>query len=205
MQIGNYDITLDDMAYLSKPMRWLIIGVILFVVLVLVYCLDTRVQFAEIAQAKQQQTQLKTKLSNDYRQIAYANVYQQQIQQMQQSLNAFIDSLPDQTELPSLLETISTLAQQNQVIVKQVQAGTAIEQPFYLVLPITVKAIGSYHQLANFMAALQGLSDILVIDNLQMQLITPGTANKAELLNMQAIVNAYRHQQVSKRLLGSDR
>lgn len=76
--------------------------------------------------------------------------------------------LPDQKEIPALLETVSKLGAQAGLenILFQPQAEQAHE--FYAVIPIRLDLIGSYHKLGAFFDNMSKLDRILKVENLTM-------------------------------------
>jgi len=84
--------------------------------------------------------------------------------------------LPDQREIPALLETVSKLGAQVGLenILFQPQAEQARE--FYAVIPIRLDLIGSYHQLGAFFDSMSKLDRILKVENLTMTRQRGGSA-----------------------------
>jgi len=84
--------------------------------------------------------------------------------------------LPDQREIPALLETVSKLGAQVGLenILFQPQAEQAHE--FYAVIPIRLDLIGSYHQLGAFFDSMSKLDRILKVENLTMTRQRGGSA-----------------------------
>jgi len=84
--------------------------------------------------------------------------------------------LPDQKEIPALLETVSKLGAQVGLenILFQPQAEQAHE--FYAVIPIRLDLIGSYHNLGAFFERMSKLDRILKVENLTMTRQRGGSA-----------------------------
>lgn len=200
MQVGKYDITLDDIAYLPTKFRLGIIALTMVVLLALVYWFDTRGQVSQIEQLEKQELQLKTQFSGFVQQSVNSKAYQEQIARLQEQVNGFISQLPDQTELPDLLENITRISQQSQITLTQMQPQKLRNDNLYRVLPITINAQGSYHQLATFISRLENMPTIVLLGNWQMHLQTASTSQ--ERVDMTMTVNSIRHQHATKRLAG---
>ena len=76
--------------------------------------------------------------------------------------------LPDQKEIPALLETVSHLGAQ--VGLENLLFQPQPEQPreFYAVIPIRLDLIGTYHKLGAFFDSMSKLERILRVENLSL-------------------------------------
>lgn len=74
--------------------------------------------------------------------------------------------LPDQKEIPGLLDSVSQLGAQ--VGLENILFQPQPEQPheFYAVIPVRLDLIGSYHELGTFFDKISKLNRILKVDNL---------------------------------------
>jgi type IV pilus assembly protein PilO len=76
--------------------------------------------------------------------------------------------LPDQKEIPALLETVSQLGAQAGLENLLFQPQPEQAQEFYAVIPIRLDLIGAYHKLGAFFDSMSKLDRILKVENITM-------------------------------------
>jgi type IV pilus assembly protein PilO len=77
-----------------------------------------------------------------------------------------LSMLPDQKEIPGLLDSVSQLGAQ--VGLENILFQPQPEQPheFYAAIPVRLDLLGSYHKLGTFFDKISKLNRILKVDNL---------------------------------------
>lgn len=102
------------------------------------------------------------KLEGDYKQQLLANTRHslklqntaEQVKLLHHRLSDVINQMPDAIEMASLLEDISSNAQQNNLKIELLKPQAEEVKGFYEEQPVRIIAHGNYHQLANFISAL---------------------------------------------------
>jgi type IV pilus assembly protein PilO len=99
---------------------------------------------------------------------AQAQALEAEVAKMEEEFNQLLALLPDQREIPGLLDSISRLA--SQAGLEQVSFQPQPEQPmdFYAVIPVRLELVGSYHQLGVFFDRVSKLDRIVKFDNLSL-------------------------------------
>jgi len=99
---------------------------------------------------------------------AQVQVLEEEIAKSQEEFNQMLALLPDQKEIPGLLDSVSRLASQAGLenILFQPQPEQA--QDFYAVIPVRLDLVGTYHQLATFFDTVSKLERIVKVDNLSL-------------------------------------
>ena len=91
---------------------------------------------------------------------------QEELARADEEFAHLLSLLPDQKEIPALLETVSQLGAQ--VGLENILFQPQPEQPheFYAVIPIRLDLIGTYHKLGVFFDSMSKLDRILKVDSL---------------------------------------
>jgi type IV pilus assembly protein PilO len=93
---------------------------------------------------------------------------QEEVAKAEEEFAHLLSLLPDQKEIPALLETVSHLGAQ--VGLENILFQPQPEQPreFYAVIPIRLDLIGTYHKLGAFFDSMSKLDRILRVENLSL-------------------------------------
>jgi type IV pilus assembly protein PilO len=102
------------------------------------------------------------------RAAAQTKILEAEVAKSQEEFDRMLARLPDQKEIPELLDSISRLAAQAGLenIFFQPQAEQAHD--FYAVIPIRLDLVGTYHQLGVFLDSISKLDRIVKIDQLSL-------------------------------------
>lgn len=144
----------------------------------------------ELAQLRQKHQQLQAKLQEDQRIADNLPMFKAEYEKMKEQLTAALTELPNEKEIPALLTSIASLANDNGLDVLRFKPGSEVPKGFYAEVPVELKLTGSYHQVAMFCNAVADLSRIVNINNLSL-----GGAKKAEgvtNLSVDCLVTTFR-------------
>jgi len=92
--------------------------------------------------------------------------YKAQMVEIEELLAAMLQKLPDSTEVPSLLVDITEAGSRRGLEFSVFDPQAQKLEAFYTSLPIRVEVRGSYHQIANFVSDLAGMSRIVTVGDL---------------------------------------
>lgn len=100
--------------------------------------------------------------------VARVEALQVEIAQADADFQQLLRLLPDQKELPGLLESVSELGAQ--VGLENILFQPQAEQPreFYAAIPVRLDLIGTYHELGVFFDKVSKLDRILKVENLSL-------------------------------------
>jgi type IV pilus assembly protein PilO len=129
----------------------------------------------ELDSLKQRHAQLQTRLQEDRRIARDLPRFRAEYEKLQERLSQALTELPNEKEIPTLLTTIAALARDNGLDVLRFRPGTETPKGFYADVPVELRLVGSYHEVAMFFYAVSSLSRIVNIDNLSM-----GSAKSAD-------------------------
>lgn len=89
-----------------------------------------------------------------------------QFQSMQSAFSQLLQPLPDESEMPGLLDDIARLTLANGLLVEGVTPLDEKRGPLFTEQPVQIGVAGGYHDLAMFVSALGGLSRIATVHDL---------------------------------------
>ncbi len=116
---------------------------------------------------------LKTEIAGQAKKLAelkqaasQAQALEAEVAKMEEEFGQLLKLLPDQREIPGLLDNISRLASQSGL--EQISFQPQAEQPqeFYAVIPVRLELTGSYHELGVFLDRVSKLDRIVKVENL---------------------------------------
>ena len=144
----------------------------------------------QLAKVEKREVRLKKEFEKKAFQAANLEAYRQQMVEMEESFGALIRQLPSDTEVPGLLEDITTKGQLNGLDVKSIDLQKEKAREFYIELPIAISARGSYHDLGAFISGMAGLPRIVTLHDFKI------TQNKgdASRLEMKITAKTYRYK-----------
>lgn len=165
--------------------------IILFVaVLALGYFMHLTDLQESLDRNKQQEVTLKEEFTLKVRQAANLEEYKEQMQLMEASFEALLRQLPSDTEVPGLLEDITSAGLNSGLEFEEIKLLPELTQPFYIELPIQVKVFGTYHDLATFVSAVASLPRIVTLHDFSIKPVVAGNSSK---LAMNILVKTYRY------------
>jgi len=94
--------------------------------------------------------------------------FKAQYARAQEELKAALEKLPDKTEIPSLLTSISTLAKDEGMDIKLFKPKGEVKRDFYAEVNVDVNMTGSYHNTALFFQSVGKLKRIVNVGNIKM-------------------------------------
>lgn len=151
----------------SWPHWMKVLGAILVGILVLV--LFTALLYGtQLTRIKNQNTQiesLKQQLVQKHKQSVSLPLYVEQMKEIQRRFDVVSKQLPNETEIPALLTDISQAGIDNGLEFKRFQPKPHVQQDFFVKVPIQIKAVGSYHELAKFISDIANFQRIVNIGN----------------------------------------
>lgn len=143
-------------------------------------------QRVELEQKRQEESSLKDEWLNKKRQAVNLEQYQQQLADIDKSFGALLKQLPNRAEMESLLVDISQAGLSRGLQFEIWKPGAEAVKDFYAEMPITIRVIGSYHDLGNFAGDVAKLSRIVTLGSMTVDAGKDG-------LKMDAVATTYRY------------
>jgi type IV pilus assembly protein PilO len=160
--------------YIEKVLNWplyqrilLLCGLLAVIVAGFVY-LGFKPQIEELSNLRKRKNTLQAKLEEDRRIADNLPKFKAEFEKMERQLELALTELPNQKEIPALLTSIAGLAKDNGLDVLRFKPGSEKVRDFYAEVPVALKLVGSYHEVAMFFYDVGNMSRIVNMNNLRM-------------------------------------
>ncbi|MDP3559678.1 MAG: type 4a pilus biogenesis protein PilO [Legionellaceae bacterium] len=122
--------------------------------------------------------------------------YQAQLQQMQAQLTIWIQKMHTENEISGVLEAISIMGSRSGLKVDTFIPGDELSQAPVRILPIRMKVMGSYYQIAMFVSHIAQLPQMVVVHDFNLS-VTESIAEiryaRDPILTAQIALRIYRY------------
>lgn len=164
----SVDSVFEKIERFSKLQRILIAGVT-FVALIGAFVYFFYIpRHKEISQLKDKYEMLTQKLNKAKANAQKLNSYRARMKEAEAEFEIARKALPEKKEIPSLLANISRSGQDSGLKFLLFQPEKENKKDFYAEIPISIKVIGNYHNVAVFFDRISSLSRIVNIKNISM-------------------------------------
>ncbi len=138
-------------------------------------------QLDELARLEQEKEVLVRKLEENRRIANNLPKFKAEYEALQAQLEKALIELPNQKEIPTLLTNISTLAKEQGLEILSFKPMGEINKGFYAEVPVDLRLVGSYHDIALFFYEVGQLPRIVNISNLSMEKTSRGQDNALQV------------------------
>ena len=183
------DLDFDTVGSWPLPIRMFIWIVVLGGVLAFGYYYHIEDMQIQLEGERKKEEQLKKEFEKKAFQAANLDAYRQQMKEMEESFGALVSQLPSDTEVPGLLEDITNKGLLNGLNIASIDLLAEQAREFYIELPISIVASGSYHDLGAFISGMAALPRIVTLHDFNIS--SGGDANN---LQMRIIAKTYRYR-----------
>ncbi|MDG1387402.1 MAG: type 4a pilus biogenesis protein PilO [Halioglobus sp.] len=184
------DLDFDTVGSWPLPIKMFIWVLVLAGVLAFGYYYHIEDLQIQLEGERKEEVQLKKEFEKKAFQAANLEAYRQQMKEMEESFGALVSQLPSDTEVPGLLEDITNKGLLNGLNIASIDLLPEQAREFYVELPISIVASGSYHDLGAFISGMAALPRIVTLHDFN--IAAPG--GDANNLQMRIIAKTYRYR-----------
>ena len=184
------DLDFDNIGNWPGPIKIILCLLILIGVTVGGYYYHIEDLQLQLAKVEAQEVELKKDFEKKAFQAANLEAYRQQMVEMEESFGALVSQLPSDTEVPGLLEDITNKGLLNGLEIGSIKLNKEQAREFYVELPISIQAVGSYHDLGAFVSGMAGLPRIVTLHDFGISVRGGNTNN----LSMSITAKTYRYK-----------
>ena len=184
------DPRLEKVLKLPLYQRFLILVTLMLVIAGLFVYLMYLPMRDELAGLQQKDASLQSKIQEDQRIADNLPQFKAEFEKMEALLNDALTELPNEKEIPNLLTSITALAKENGLNVTLFKPGAEKPMGFYAEVPVELKMVGSFHEVALFSDAVAKLPRIVNINNLT--LASPKDEGGRVLLAINCLATTFR-------------
>lgn len=179
-------------ANLSLPQKLGVALAVCAVIVGLYWYLVYQEQKKEIIGLNARYQQVQAKLTETQTIAATLQNFKEEVDNLNARLSAALQELPNQREIPSILENLNALGSANGLEVVYVKPNPDIARDFYAEVPISIKVKGGYHQVGMFFDAVSRLPRIINISRVSMGNATE-QADGTVVLDVNCQATTYRY------------
>jgi type IV pilus assembly protein PilO len=194
----NFNALVEDLKATNwnDPGTWhaapkaLVLVAILVVIPVAGYFLDTAGQIEALESGQQEEGRLKQQYLDKKKQAINLDLHRQQLREINVQFGALLRQLPDKSQMDALLVDINQAGLGRGLQFELFRpAGSDTIREFYAELPISVKVIGTYHDMGAFASDVGQLSRIVTLNDVSIStqkdgnLVMDATARTFRYLN----------------------
>lgn len=117
--------------------------------------------------------------------------FREEYEKMQQRLQESLKELPNDKEIPELLTSIASIANQNQLEVKKFQPGEETAKGFYAEVPVALTLTGRYLDIGKFFFDVSEMPRIVTVGNIKMRTVGGRVAGQM-LVSVDCQATTYR-------------
>ncbi|MGI9328688.1 MAG: type 4a pilus biogenesis protein PilO [Pseudomonadales bacterium] len=122
-----------------------------------------------LEQVERKEVDLRKEYEDKSFQAANLEAYRQQKTEMEATFGALLKQLPQDTEVPGLVEDITRTALDNELKIESIELEDERRTEFYVELPIKVVVEGDYHKLGSFVSGVANLSRIVTLHDFEIK------------------------------------
>jgi type IV pilus assembly protein PilO len=116
--------------------------------------------------------------------------YRVEVERLKQRLNEALTLLPNEAEIPELLQKIASLVEQSDLKMNQFEPQAEQNAGFYAKIPVKMKIEGNYHSIAVFFDKVAKLARIVNVTDIKFQ--SPKVSNKRVVLEADLMATTFK-------------
>jgi type IV pilus assembly protein PilO len=171
----------------------LIVGLVIFGLL---WWLFVRDKAGELKGLESQETDLRAEFETKQGRAANLEPLKLQLAQMEQQLQQMLRQLPSKTEMPDLIVDVSQTALATGISNELFQPGPETPKEFYAEKPISLRMVGTYHQVGAFVSGGASLPRVVILTmhDISLKPKDPGKGIRTNTpLELAGTVKTYRY------------
>ena len=194
--INLNELTLDNIGQWPMVIKLALVGILSVLLIGLGYWVLIKPNFEQYEVFQQEEKNLRLEFETKANQAANLQAYRNQLELMQQKFGAMLRQLPAQHEMPGLLEDISKTGIASGLKFELFAPQPEVNYDFYIELPIKIKVVGDYHELAIFLSRVAEMSRIVTLHDFAIERVVDKDtkASSGHELMMDITAKIYRYR-----------
>lgn len=200
MKLDDFNnIDFNNAGSLPVPVKAVLLALIFFVILVLGYYFLWTEATASLDVAKAKELELRQVFLTKKAQAINLKAYKKQMVEIEKTFGAMLRQLPDKSQMDGLLTDINQAGLSRGLEFELFKPGQETQAEFYAEMPISIKVLGTYHDLGAFATDISKLSRIVTLNNIAITTTSKDGGKDAKnagtdaTLVMEAIAKTYRY------------
>lgn len=199
MKLDDFNnIDFKNAGNLPAPVKAVLLAIIFFLILALGYYFLWSPAIESLDTAKAKEQELRQVFLDKKRQAINFSAYKQQMVEIEKTFGVLLKQLPDKSQMDGLLTDINQAGLGRGLEFELFKPGQETQAEFYAEMPISIKVIGTYHDLGAFATDISKLSRIVTLNDVSV-VSSKDTSKDAKpatsdgILVMEAVAKTYRY------------
>jgi len=192
MKLDDFNnIDFKNVGSLPMSVKFVLLGALSLVLIVLGYFLLWSPEIDELEQAKAKEQDLRQTFLTKKAQAVKVEAYKQQMIDIEKTFGALLKQLPDKSQMDGLLTDINQAVLGRGLEFELFKPGQEVVADFYAEMPIQIKIKGNYHDIGAFATDISKLSRIVTLNDISIAPLNKD--QKDSELIMEAVAKTYRY------------
>ncbi len=196
MRLDDFNnIEISNAGSLPLPVKAVLLGAVFLVLVGLGYyfLLSSEIELLDTEKAKEQD--LKGVFLDKKSQAVNLEAYKVQMVDIEKTFGALLKQLPNRSQIDGLLTDINQAGLSRGLEFELFKPGNETQAEFYAEMPISIKVLGTYHDLGAFATDISKLSRIVTLGDINVtnQNKDVKASSADSMLVMEATAKTYRY------------
>ncbi len=192
-EIDFSDLSMDNLGTWPAPIKALVWILMFAAIMAGGYFLVVQSQQEVLERSQLKETELRALYERRAEEAANLDAYRVQMAEIEKNFGVLLSQLPEDTEVPGLLDDISNVGVTNGLALDFIGLKPEQRKEFYVELPITIEATGTYHDFGAFVSGVSSLPRIVTLHDFTV-VREKGRGDKAGELKMEVLAKTYRYK-----------
>ncbi|HJL40221.1 MAG TPA: type 4a pilus biogenesis protein PilO [Myxococcales bacterium LLY-WYZ-16_1] len=184
------DDLIQQISKVPLPQRIAALVLAVVTIFVLTYFIFVSPKQAEIARHEARIQQLDSDLIQKEAIARHLPRYRVEVERLKQRLNEALTLLPNEAEIPELLQKIAARVEQSDCEMESFEPQGELASGFYAKIPVKMSIRGNFHSILVFFDKVSKLSRIVNVTNIE--LTSPTVENKKVVLNADFMATTFK-------------
>lgn len=170
--------------------RVLVMVLAVLAILIITYFMFISPVEEEIVHRERRVEQLEMQLSSKRVIARDLSRFKVEVERLKQRLNEALTELPNEAEIPELLQKIAALVEQSDCEMETFEPQPEVLQNFYARIPVKMAITGNYHSIAVFFDKVSKLARIVNVTDIELK--SPELENKKVVLKANFMATTFK-------------
>jgi len=195
MKLDDFnDIDFNNAGSLPVAVKAVLLAFIFIIILALGYYFLWTDAFTSLDTEKAKEQELRKVFLDKQAQAVNLEGYKQQMVEIEKTFGALLKQLPDKSQMDGLLTDINQAGLGRGLEFELFKPGQETQAEFYAEMPISIKVLGTYHDLGAFATDISKLSRIVTLNDISVTTGKEAKSNNSDaMLVMEATARTYRY------------
>jgi len=196
MKLDDFsNIDINNAGSLPAPVKAVLLAGIFLVLVALGYYFLWSPELESLDTEKNKEQELRKVFLDKKSQAINLEAYRAQMVEIEKTFGALLKQLPDRSQIDGLLTDINQAGLSRGLEFELFKPGQESQADFYAEMPISIKVLGTYHDLGAFATDISKLSRIVTLGDIavanQNKDVKPSSTDA--VLVMEAVAKTYRY------------